>query len=79
MKITRGEYCRFSLGGRIRLLNEYGEMIFSIILKHHKIQFFKFFDFYVEVIKDLIKSSFLHADPVSKDRITLYKYYFYPF
>ena len=79
MKITKGEFCRFSLQGKLRLLNDYGEMIFSVILKHHKIQFFKFFDFYVEVLKDLLKNSFLQASPVPKDKIALYKYYFYPF
>ena len=67
-----GEYCRFSLHGRMRLLYEYGEIIFSKIIQKKKIELYRFFDFHVEVIKDLF-NNLLKAEPVSTELVIFYK------
>ena len=55
MKLTQAEYCQFKLEGRIRLLHQYARFIFSKKLETIKITIFKLSDFYVAVIKDLLK------------------------
>lgn len=64
MELTRGEYCQFTLSGRIHLLHQYGKFIFSRIIQTKKITLFKLCDFYVAVIKDLIRNRVLEADPL---------------
>ena len=63
---------RFSLHGRMRLLYEYGEIIFSKIIQKKKIELYRFFDFHVEVIKDLF-NNLLKAEPVSTELVIFYK------
>jgi len=70
MKLTPGEYCRFSLSGRIALLHQYGKFICSRLVHSKKILVYKLYDFYVEVIKDLVKNTVLEANPVwSRDML----------
>jgi hypothetical protein len=75
MKISKGEYCCFSLHGRVRLLYEYGEIVFSKIIETKKIELYRFFDFYVEVIKDVFNNCLLRAEPVSKELVRFYRSY----
>ena len=50
MNITKGEYCQFSLRGRLQLLQEFGEYLGGKIMEHKSIQLYRIYDFYVEVI-----------------------------
>lgn len=74
MKITIGEYCRFSLQGRINLLYQYGEIICYGIFEKKLITIFKLFDFHVEVVNELFSKSIVAAKPVvSCNMISFYK------
>jgi hypothetical protein len=64
LKLTRAEYCQFTLSGRIELLRLYGKFICAKIIKTKKIIIFKLYDFYVAVIKDLLRNRVIEADPV---------------
>lgn len=64
MKITKGAFCRFTLPGRIKLLHQYGNFICSKIIDAKKIMVFKLCDFYVAVIKDLVRNCILEANPI---------------
>lgn len=64
MKITIGEYCRFSLQGRINLLYQYGEIICYGIFEKKLITIFKLFYFHVEVVIELLSKSIVEANPV---------------
>ena len=64
MKISKGEFCQLSLLGRIRLLHQYARHICSKTFDTKKITIFKLYDFYVAVIKDLIKNIIIEANPV---------------
>lgn len=50
MEITRGEYCQFSLTGRLQLLQEFGEFLGVKIIENKSVQLYQIYDFYVEVI-----------------------------
>jgi len=76
MKITKGEFCQFSLQGRLRLINHYGKMIFSKTIEKYKIQIFKIFDFHVQVIKEIFHLNYLLADPVPVEIINFYISFF---
>lgn len=62
MYLSKGEYTKFSLKGRLNLLNEFGRLVKE---KHGigtGVKIYKLYDFYVEVIstdKKIIK-----AEPV---------------
>jgi hypothetical protein len=72
MKITKGQFCQFSLQGRLRLINLYGRIIFSKIIEKYKIQVFKIFDFHVQVIKNIFNLDCLLVDPIPIDIINFY-------
>ena len=65
ISITRVEYCRFSINGRLRLLDLFGEVVFEKITKTEEVVIFKISDFYVAVIKDLTINSVVEANPLS--------------
>jgi hypothetical protein len=64
MKLTKGEYCQFSLKSRLALLREFGVLITERYVNNQLIRIFKIYDFYVEVLYDLLNDSFLKAEPV---------------
>lgn len=72
MKITKGQFCQFSLHGRLRLINQYGRIIFSKIIEKYKIQIFRIFDFHVQVIKNIFHLDCLLADPIPVELINFY-------
>jgi hypothetical protein len=72
MKITKGQFCQFSLQGRLRLINMYGRIIFSKIIEKYKIQIFKIFDFHVQVIRNIFNLDCLLADPIPIEIINFY-------
>ncbi len=63
MKLTKGEYCQFSLKGRLQLLNEFGEFLSESILGAKSMQLYKLYDFYVEVIFNTQSLKFEYAEP----------------
>lgn len=65
INITRDEYCRFSINGRLRLLNLFGNVVFEKITKREEVILFKISDFYVAVTKDLIINCIVDANPIS--------------
>jgi hypothetical protein len=73
MKLTQGEYCRFSLKGRVRLLDNYGTVITERYYSKMQLKVFRFHDFYVEVLYDLINKRIIKAEPViSKQMLSHY-------
>jgi hypothetical protein len=65
ISITRVEYCRFSIQGRLRLLDLFGKVVFEKITLAEEVIVFKLSDFYVAVTKDLTNNSGLEANPLS--------------
>jgi hypothetical protein len=65
IRITRVEYCRFSLKGKLRLLDIFGTMVFEKITKTEEVIIFEISDFYVAVTKDLTINSVVDANPLS--------------
>lgn len=57
IKITSEEYCRFSVNGRLRLLDLFGKIVFEKITETETMVVFKLNDFYVRMIKDLNSNS----------------------
>ncbi len=64
MKLTKGEYCQFSLKSRLALLKEFGVLITEKYVNEKLIRIFRIYDFYVEVLYDLLNNKFLRAEPV---------------
>jgi hypothetical protein len=64
MKITKGEYCQFSLKGRMQFLNEFGNLIGEKTTGNKVIKFYKLYDFYVEVFYNRLNSKVEHIEPV---------------
>jgi hypothetical protein len=64
MKITKGEYCQFSLRGRIQFLNEFGKLMGENIIGTKVIRLYKLSDFYVEVFYNRLNSKIEHVEPV---------------
>jgi hypothetical protein len=67
------EYCGFSLKGRLRLLDLFGELVFEKITPNREMGVFKLNDFYVAVIKDLEMNSVIEASPLwTVDQLQFY-------
>jgi len=65
IRITRVEYGRFSINGKLRLLDLFGEVVFEKITKTEEVVIFKISDFYVAVTKDLTINSVFQVNPLS--------------
>ncbi len=72
MKITKAAYCGLSLLGRVRFLHQYARFICSKTIETKKIMIFKLYNFYVAVIKDLIRNSIIEADPISSQNMLMF-------
>jgi len=73
ISITRVEYCRFSLKGKLRLLDLFGEVVFEKITQKEEMVVFKLNDFYVAVIKDMEINSVIDASPLwSEEQLQFY-------
>lgn len=64
MKLTKGEYCRFGLKSRLRLLKEFGSLVCEENLNQIKIQIFRLYDFFVEVLVDVHTRAVIKAEPL---------------
>ena len=74
MKITKGEYCQFTLQGKTQLLHLYGKVICRRTIEDKAITIFRVFDFYVEVIyNEQMDNLIMQAEPVSQNLINFYK------
>jgi hypothetical protein len=72
MKITKGEYCQFSLPGRLQLVKEFGEFLGETLLGRELIQIYRIHDFYVEVRFEAAGSSLCYAEPVKNMAIVMH-------
>ena len=73
ISITRVEYCRFSLKGKLRLLDLFGEVVCEKITQKEEMVVFKLNDFYVAVIKDMEINSVIDASPLwSEEQLQFY-------
>ena len=73
ISITRVEYCRFSIQGRLRLLDLFGKVVFEKITQKEEMVVFKLNDFYVAVIKDLEINSVIEVCPLwSEEQLQFY-------
>ena len=64
MKITRGEYCQFSLKGRLQLLTEFGEFLGEETIENKSIRLYRLYDFYVEVLSNKLSKHIEKAEPI---------------
>ena len=69
MKITKGEYCQFSLKGKMQLLIEFGNLLGENIIGNKVIQLYKLYDFYVEVLCSKVNLKVEHIEPFKSPNI----------
>ena len=62
--MTKGEYCRFGLKSRLKLLREFGSLVCEERLNQVKIQIFRLYDFFVEVFVDIHTRAVIKAEPL---------------
>jgi len=73
ISITRVEYCRFSIQGRLRLLDLFGKVVFEKITQKEEMVVSKLNDFYVAVIKDLEINSVIEVSILwSEEQLQFY-------
>lgn len=65
MKISKGEYCQFSLKGRADLLQEFGSLVLERTFGHKVVRVFLLYDFYVEMIYNLQNQEIEKIEPVT--------------
>lgn len=74
MTLTKGEYCRFGLNSRLRLLREFGSLVCEKHINQVKVQIFRLYDFFVEVFVDIYTRAIIKAEPlVSSAMLDFYK------
>lgn len=62
--MTKGEYCRFGLKSRLKLLKEFGCLVCEESLNQVQVQIFRLYDFFVEVLVDLHTRAVIKAEPL---------------
>lgn len=62
--VTSNEFKSFSIQGRLRLLELYGDLIFEKLTLKQGHWVFSINRFYVVVIKDIARNAIVSADPV---------------
>jgi uncharacterized protein YqgQ len=62
MYLSKGEYTRFSLKGKLNLLNEFGILVNEKHADDIEIKIYQLYDFYVEVLYE--KHCVVKAEPV---------------
>jgi hypothetical protein len=74
MKLTKGEYCQFSLQSRLKLLHQFGSLVCEKHLNNISVQVFRIYDFFVEVFSDNTTRTVIRAEPVlSKGMMNFYQ------
>jgi len=69
MKLTRSEFCQFTLNSRLELLKEFGENILKKKVRMRLISVYSIFGFYVEVYENLDSRQLEKVEPVKNIRI----------
>jgi hypothetical protein len=69
MKLTRGEFCQFTLSTRFELLREFGKNIMKKQVRMKVISVYRIFDFYVEVYENISSRQLEKVEPVRNLRI----------
>lgn len=73
MEISIGEYCQFTLRGKMNLIDQYGKFECLKVFDKKRITVFKLFDFHVEVVRDLLTKEIVQANPItSKSLLEFY-------
>ena len=69
MKLTRSEFCQFTLNSRLELLKEFGENILRKKVRMRLISVYSICGFYVEVYENLVSHQLEKVEPVKNTRI----------
>ena len=64
MKLSRGEFCQFSLNTRLELLKEFGKNILKKKVEMRLISVYRIFGFYVEVFENLASHRLEKVEPL---------------
>jgi len=69
MKLTRSEFCQFTLNSRLELLKEFGKNILKKKVQMRLISVYTISDFYVEVYENLVSHKLEKVEPVKNINI----------
>jgi len=69
MKLTRSEFCQFTLNSRLELLKEFGKNVLKKKVQMRLISVYTIFDFYVEVYENLASHQLEKVEPVKNINI----------
>lgn len=72
MKISKAEYCQFSLRGRQQLTEELGELVGEAMVDCLLIKIYRMYDFYVEVRYEYPCLKLIFAEPVKNIATVIY-------
>ena len=64
MKLTKGEFCQFSLAARRQLLDDFGERISEKTAANKRITIYLIYGFYVMRVFDMVAGTTEKAEPV---------------
>jgi hypothetical protein len=64
MKLTRGEFCQFSLNTRLQLLKEFGKTILKKKVEMRLVSVYRISGFYVEVFENLVSQRLEKVEPL---------------
>ena len=69
MKLTRGEFCQFSLATRLVLVQEFGKNILKKKVEMRLVSVYRIFGFYVEVFENLASHRLEKVEPLKNRTI----------
>lgn len=71
--MTKGEFTRFSIKGRMQLLTMYGKVLLRTQLDKKQLSLYILFDFYVAVISSRVKKNIvISAEPLTHNMAQFY-------
>jgi len=69
MKLTRGEFCQFSLNSRLELVKEFGKTVLKKKVKMRLVSVYRIFGFYVEVFENLASHRLEKVEPLKNSNL----------
>jgi hypothetical protein len=69
MKLSKGEFCQFSLASRLALLDEFGKKVIEKRIDQIQVSIYRIYGFYVAVFSNALNHKMLKAEPVSSRRL----------
>ena len=69
MKLTRGEFCQFTLNTRLELLKQFGRNILEKKIRMRLVSIYKISGFYVEVYENLESNKLEKVEPIKNLRM----------